>query len=39
LVQQLTAKNRQLKEIIDSMRGIIWEVNTMLAMRDAQRST
>jgi CYTH domain-containing protein len=30
LVQQLTAKNRHLKELIDSMRGIIWEVNTML---------
>ena len=36
LVQQLTQKNRILKEIIDSMRGIIWEINTMLAMKDAQ---
>ena len=33
LVQQLTAKNRHLKEIIDSMRGIIWEVNTMLCSK------
>lgn len=39
LVQQLQQKNRILKEIIDSMRGCIWEVNTMLAMRDAQQST
>ena len=33
LTQQLIAKNRRLKEIIDQMRVIIWEVNTMLAMR------
>jgi len=39
LVQQLTQKNRILKEIIDSMRGIIWEINTMLAMRDTQQNS
>ena len=33
LIQQLTAKNRHIKEIIDQMRNIIWEINTMLAMR------
>ena len=33
LVQQLVAKNRHIKEIIDQMRNIIWEINTMLAMR------
>eukprot|EP00095_Tigriopus_kingsejongensis_P005528 maker-scaffold282_size228295-snap-gene-1.26 protein:Tk05528 transcript:maker-scaffold282_size228295-snap-gene-1.26-mRNA-1 annotation:"mediator of rna polymerase ii transcription subunit 30-like isoform x1" len=33
LAQQLTLKNRHLKEIIDQMRNIIWEINTMLAMR------
>ena len=33
VAQQLTLKNRQLKEIIDQMRNIIWEINTMLAMR------
>ena len=33
LVQQITIKNRHLKEIIDQMRNIIWEINTMLAMR------
>ena len=36
LVQQLTGKNRHLKEIIDQMRSIIWEINTMLAMREQQ---
>ena len=33
LVQQLTFKNKHLKDIIDQMRNIIWEINTMLAMR------
>lgn len=33
LVQQITIKNRHLKDIIDQMRNIIWEINTMLAMR------
>jgi len=33
LTQQLVAKNRRLKEIIDQMRIMIWEINTMLAMR------
>ena len=30
---QLTLKNLHLKKIIDQMRNIIWEINTMLAMR------
>jgi len=33
LMQQITFKNRHLKDIIDQMRNIIWEINTMLAMR------
>jgi len=33
LMQQITLKNRHLKDIIDQMRNIIWEINTMLAMR------
>ena len=33
LSQQLMLKNRQLKDIIDQIRNIIWEINTMLAMR------
>lgn len=33
LVQQLQMKNRQLKEIIDQLRTIIWEINTMMTMR------
>merc|ERR1719203_2570362 len=33
LIQQITLKNRHLKDIIDQMRNIIWEINTMLAMR------
>ena len=33
VVQQLTHKNRQLKEIIEQMRNNVWEINTMLAMR------
>jgi len=33
LTNQLMAKNRKLKKIIDDMRVLIWEINTMLAMR------
>lgn len=33
LIQQLVVKNKHVKEIIDQMRNIIWEINTMLAMR------
>lgn len=33
LVAQLTAKNRQIKEVINYLRDIIWEINTMLATR------
>ena len=33
LVTQIVHKNRHLKDIIDQMRNIIWEINTMLAMR------
>jgi len=33
LVQQLMVKNKHIKDIIDQMRNIIWEINTMLAMR------
>jgi len=29
----LLLKNRQIKEIIDNLRAIVWEINTMLAMR------
>ena len=34
LVNQLVLKNKHLKEIIDQMRNLIWEINTMLAMRE-----
>ncbi|XP_060082873.1 mediator of RNA polymerase II transcription subunit 30-like [Ylistrum balloti] len=33
VIEQLQAKNRELKDIIDQMRVIIWEINTMLVMR------
>ncbi|XP_057326411.1 mediator of RNA polymerase II transcription subunit 30-like [Microplitis mediator] len=33
LIEQVTAKNRHLKEIIDHLRRIISEINTMLHMR------
>ncbi|KAK3087609.1 hypothetical protein FSP39_008324 [Pinctada imbricata] len=33
LAEQLVMKNRQLKAIIDKMRTIVWEINTMLVMR------
>ena len=34
LASQLVMKNKHLKEIIDQMRNLIWEINTMLAMRE-----
>lgn len=33
VAEQLSNKNKHLKEIIDHLRRIIWEINTMLAMR------
>ena len=33
LYDQILAKNRHLQEIMDYMRSIIWEINTMLMMR------
>uniref|UniRef100_A0A0A9YWZ3 Mediator of RNA polymerase II transcription subunit 30 n=2 Tax=Lygus hesperus TaxID=30085 RepID=A0A0A9YWZ3_LYGHE len=33
VMEQVVVKNRQLKEVIDIMRRIIWEINTMLTMR------
>lgn len=33
IMEQVVLKNRHLKEIIDSLRRIIWEINTMLTMR------
>ncbi|XP_068148555.1 mediator of RNA polymerase II transcription subunit 30 [Drosophila tropicalis] len=33
LIETVKLKNRQLREIIDRTRIIIWEINTMLAMR------
>ncbi|XP_063407660.1 mediator of RNA polymerase II transcription subunit 30-like isoform X4 [Mytilus trossulus] len=31
--EQLKMKNKQLKDIIDQMRTVIWEINTMMIMR------
>lgn len=31
--EQLKLRNRQLKEIIDKLREVVWEINTMLAIR------
>ncbi|XP_064597326.1 mediator of RNA polymerase II transcription subunit 30-like [Liolophura sinensis] len=31
--EQVCQKNRQLKEVIDQMRTVIWEINTMITMR------
>ena len=31
--EQLRIRNRKLKEIIDMLRDIVWDINTMLAMR------
>lgn len=33
LLDQLTLKNKQLREVIDRLRIMIWEINTMLSMR------
>lgn len=33
LTEAITLKNKQLREIIDRIRIIIWEINTMLSMR------
>ncbi|XP_063695672.1 mediator of RNA polymerase II transcription subunit 30 [Culicoides brevitarsis] len=33
LSDMLSTKNRQLREVIDKLRIIIWEINTMLSMR------
>lgn len=33
VMEQVVLKNRQLKEIIEHLRRIIWEINTMLTMR------
>lgn len=33
LTEAVTLKNKQLREIIDRIRIIIWEINTMLNMR------
>uniref|UniRef100_A0A336MRM4 Mediator of RNA polymerase II transcription subunit 30 n=1 Tax=Culicoides sonorensis TaxID=179676 RepID=A0A336MRM4_CULSO len=33
LTEIVSAKNRQLREVIDKLRIIIWEINTMLSMR------
>lgn len=33
MVERIQLKSRQLKEIIDHIRTIIWEINTMITMR------
>ncbi|XP_064652022.1 mediator of RNA polymerase II transcription subunit 30-like [Lineus longissimus] len=33
VIEQVRLKNRQLKEVIDQLRTVIWEINTMMAMR------
>lgn len=33
LIETVKLKNRQLREIIDRTRIIVWEINTMLSMR------
>ncbi|UYV60288.1 MED30 [Cordylochernes scorpioides] len=33
LVEQVSLKNRQIKEVIDLLRSLIWDINTMLYMR------
>lgn len=33
VMEQVILKNKQLKDIIDQLRRIIWEINTMLTMR------
>ena len=31
--QQIQQRNQQIKEIIDKIRTIMWEINTMIVMR------
>ncbi|UXI21156.1 hypothetical protein NH340_JMT07099 [Sarcoptes scabiei] len=38
LIELNKLKNRQIKEIIDRLRKMIWDINTMLAMRRSQFS-
>ncbi|XP_066153932.1 mediator of RNA polymerase II transcription subunit 30 [Euwallacea fornicatus] len=33
VMEQVVLKNKQLKEVIDHLRRIVWEINTMLTMR------
>lgn len=33
IVEQLTQRNQQMKEVIDKIRTIMWEINTMIVMR------
>lgn len=33
LIEAVMIKNKQLREVIDRIRIIIWEINTMLSMR------
>ncbi|KAG5894339.1 hypothetical protein JTB14_004383 [Gonioctena quinquepunctata] len=33
VMEQVVLKNKQLKEVVDHLRRIIWEINTMLTMR------
>lgn len=33
LTEAITLKNKQLRDVIDRIRVIIWEINTMLSMR------
>lgn len=35
LMDNLTLKNKQLREVIDRLRIMIWEINTMLSMRNS----
>jgi len=32
-LQQLHARNLQVKEIIDQLRNLLWEINAMLTMK------
>ncbi|KAL5013842.1 hypothetical protein ScPMuIL_008112 [Solemya velum] len=33
LVEKVRSKNRQLKQVVDQIRTILWEINTMIVMR------
>lgn len=33
LIEQLQAKNQQLRQVMEQMRALMWDINTMLAMR------